>query len=191
LRGLFSGTYVIDNQSTPIGGPLRFEVDATYDAGGNVVDVKLTGVNSTKLTVQFEIKTIWEGSPEKVGSRVVYRIVRGETLVQEVTMLASSLTRNDQVLEAGQSSHTAALSALDVVGAALKDSAFSDAAARLLFPPPPPPSSDLLVRATLDWVLFHRRRTKTCATETVNVIASARRYQVFHLRAPTPSLRLR
>ena len=77
LRGLFSGTYVIDNQSTPIGGPLRFEVDATYDAGGNVVDVKLTGVNSTKLTVQFEIKTIWEGSPEKVGSRVVYRIVRG------------------------------------------------------------------------------------------------------------------
>jgi hypothetical protein len=184
VRGAFSGTYVIDNQTAPVGGPLRFEIEATYDVNADTVHVKLTGLNSSKLTIQFEVKTAWQGDPQKVLSHVVYRVLRGDTMSQEVSLLGSSLTRNDEVLQAGQASHTAALSALDVIAAALKDSAFADMAAGLLFPPPPPPSSDLVVRATLDWVLFHRRRTKTCATETVNVVASARRYQVFHLRAP-------
>jgi hypothetical protein len=182
VRGFFLGTYVIDEQSSHNGGPLRFDVVATYDVNGNAVDIKIS--TASKNTVTFGVRIGWQGDPQNVRITVSYIFPPGEVTVPDVTIVNTLLTRNDQVLEAGQASHTAALSALDVIGAALKDDSFSDSASRLLFPPPPPPSSDLLVRATLDWVLFHRRRTKTCATETLTAIASTRRYQVFHLRVP-------
>lgn len=56
-------------------------------------------------------------------------------------------------------------STLQFVATALGDINFADAKACLLFPPPPPPTDDIVVRGTLDWVLFHRRRDKLCQAE--------------------------
>jgi hypothetical protein len=80
--------------------------------------------------------------------------------------------------------HTVSLSAIEVVGAALADTGFAAEAAHLLFPPPPPATDELIVRGTLDWVLFHRRRNKQCADLVEKpALAPVRRYQVYQVEA--------
>jgi hypothetical protein len=87
---------------------------------------------------------------------------------------------NAGVLVPGHELHSIAWSAIDIIAAAFADTGFVDAARRALFPPPPKPHSDLVVRATRDWVLFHRRRDITCDVEAeAPVVAPPRRYAVF------------
>src|SRR5256714_3464597 len=60
--------------------------------------------------------------------------------------------------------------------------AFVDTASAQLFPPPDAPPAELIVRGTRDWVLFHRRRTKSCKAEPpAQPPAPNRRYQVYHV----------
>jgi uncharacterized repeat protein (TIGR01451 family) len=99
-----------------------------------------------------------------------------------LTLADADLRENADVLSDKDSRHIQALAALEVIGKVLNDSNFADAKARLLFPAPPKPTDELLVRATRDWVLFHRRRTRRCSQEIcVAPVAPARQYQVYHL----------
>ena len=43
----------------------------------------------------------------------------------------------------------------------------------------------LTVRATLDWVLFHRRRDRRCGAAPTEPVLEQRRYQIHHLHAKT------
>jgi uncharacterized repeat protein (TIGR01451 family) len=98
------------------------------------------------------------------------------------TLVNADLKENPDVLSDKDDRHVQALAALEVIGKVLNDANFADAKARLLFPPPPKATDELLVRATMDWVLFHRRRTKRCSQEIcVPPTAPARQYQVYHL----------
>ncbi len=166
---------------TPSMQSLRFSATVTHDTVARTFEIRLV-TDPPNLTLRFVSE--WQGDPLKARTRILYRVVLGDQ-VREIVILDSQLTRNDDVLKAGNPAHTASLSAVQVVGAALGDPGFADAAARLLFPPPPPATGELQVRATADWVLFHRRRDKVCGEEKVVTAVAARRYQVYHLLAPS------
>jgi hypothetical protein len=126
----------------------------------------------------FLIEASWTLAPISVT-------VRASSVFRERTLeiLEAEAVENADVLVPGNSLHTLALSAIEVIGAGLGDPSFRDAAINDLFPAPPPPTKDLLVRATMDWVLFHRRRDITCGIETEHpVVAPPRRYALFQRR---------
>jgi hypothetical protein len=82
-----------------------------------------------------------------------------------VQLAEAVLKENEDVLSATNTNHIQALRGLQFVAKTLSDPNFADAKARLLFPPPPKPADELLVRGTMDWVLFHRRRNKQCQVD--------------------------
>jgi hypothetical protein len=129
----------------------------------------------------------WDGKPLLVNAKLLYRLADQEfsrRINQELSLGEAILRENPDVLRPGNTAHTTALAALEIIAAALNDPGFSDVAARQLFPPPRPAAEELLVKGTLDWVLFHRRRTKQCAEAKEPVVfAPARRYQLYHLLA--------
>lgn len=88
---------------------------------------------------------------------------------------------NADVARADHPAHEAAIAALQRLGAALAEPGFADPRARRLFPPPAPAAAELVVFATRDWVLFHRRRNKVCGVEVPPVQVAARRYRLFHV----------
>jgi hypothetical protein len=131
--------------------------------------------------VVLRFVTSWDSGPLRIKALLQYQ--KGK---ETIGLGEASLKENPDVLVAGNATHTVALSALEVIGAALGDSTFADLAGRLLFPPPLPPAEELLVRGTLDWVLFHRRRIKQCgAAKQLPPPAPPRRYQVYHLLVPS------
>ena len=191
VKGNLSAMYSVETVSggapaPPNRGNTQLAVEAVVDG-----DAGLSQISLLHPKAEFRIATKSQGDPRQVRTRVTSRAIKDGRPGEEVLIFESMLTSNEKVLEAGNSSHTAALAALEIMGAGLGDSHFADASARLLFPPPPPTTQDLLVQATLDWVLYHRRRMKTCAEEKVRVGSAARRYQVYHVRvANTEAARL-
>jgi hypothetical protein len=81
----------------------------------------------------------------------------------------------------GHPAHAASLAGLGLIGYRLGDPSFADVRSRRLFPPVKPGSQDLVVRARLPWVLFHRRRDKTCATIGAEPQVQARRFRLYHI----------
>jgi len=89
-------------------------------------------------------------------------------------------TVNAAVREPNHPAHESAIRALRSIGLAIGSTKFADLAAVRLFPAPAP-SSDLTVLATLDWVLFHRRRDKMCQHEVPIVPIETRHYALYHV----------
>lgn len=84
-----------------------------------------------------------------------------------------------EVLEPTHPAHESAIRAVRTIGSALGSPAFADLAAKRLFPAPTQTSSGLNVLATLDWVLFHRRREKQCALATPAPQVQTRSYALY------------
>lgn len=108
-------------------------------------------------------------------------IVLGEAS-KETPLLEVRLARDGAVLLPGNVRHEAALTAISDIAEATDSPEFAESAASLLFPPPVAPKPALEIRATLPWVLFHRRRTKTCESmppETPPV--PARSYRLYNV----------
>lgn len=84
-------------------------------------------------------------------------------------------------LQAGHTAHAASLTALAAIGLGLDDASFADTRARLLFPPVKAGPKELILRARLPWVLFHRRRDKICATDVPEGQVVARKFRLFHI----------
>jgi hypothetical protein len=59
---------------------------------------------------------------------------------------------------------------------------FADIAALRLCPAPQPAPRELNVFATMDWVLFHRRRDKTCQVDKPALPLAVRRYALYHIQ---------
>jgi hypothetical protein len=144
------------------------------------IEIVLTHVvRRTTWTIQAS----WSGRPLQVQVEVAYAFGAAP-----VPLAAGNLTDNPAVLLAGNPVHALALAALDIVGAALADPGFTEATQRILFPPPPAPSEETSVRATLDWVLFHRRRDIDCGAREARLLpAPPRRYQLYHLGVTAPA----
>lgn len=95
--------------------------------------------------------------------------------------LARQLLR-PEVIDPTHPAHASAIGAIHRIGTALGSARFSDLAARRLFPAPTAPTTDLGILATLDWVLFHRRREKQCRVERPAPRVQTRTYLLYRAR---------
>lgn len=181
IGGTFSGT---SKTRQVVGGGAPSDEASGHDLNVNLQLGAPSGQPAT-MTLKlgrpggaFLIEATWTLAPISVT-------VHGSSVFRKRSLgiLEAEAVENADVLVPGNSLHSLALSAIEVIGAGLGDPSFRDAAINDLFPPPPPPTSDLLVRATMDWVLFHRRRDITCGIETEHpVVAPPRRYALFGRR---------
>jgi hypothetical protein len=205
MAGHFSGTYVVqtvfDGTASAAHAP-TFEVDVALTRGSagdaGTLRVVLGGPQSS-LSMLADIG--WGGLPTEatltlsIGPAtqqvvatpgqplMAMMLIRRPDLVE---LVSAHLVDSADALTEGSALRTLSSSALELIGEEMTranqgGSAFVDAALQQLFPPPPPPVDDLTVQGTLDWVLFHRRRTKRCATPAAAPVPSPeRRYQVYH-----------
>lgn len=140
--------------------------------------------------VQLIAERIWTSASQSTV-RLLVRVQTPEAAFTHVSsnfsttqhvLLECRLTEDDSVLRAGNSWHGYSLQALDSVEKITGEKGFSESAQQQLFPPPRPVAEELRVLARRDWVLFHRRREKTCAVEVApEAVAVVRRYRVYHV----------
>jgi hypothetical protein len=94
----------------------------------------------------------------------------------------AEIKRDDGIFDATNVSHQRAAAALTAVNGVLAKANRPAVDPALLFPPANTPGAPAALRPTRDWVLFHRRRTKTCvATPKTAPPPALTRYAVFHL----------
>jgi len=177
----------------------------------------VAGVRTMRITIDqggrsfgFAIDAQWGGSPMTATAAVRASTTRitdtgglqpsivlqpaAATLVASAPIASASLREDRTVLAVEHALHARAVTAIEMIGASFTargrdGDAFADAAQAALFPPAPAPLRDLIVRATRDWVLFHRRRERECATVTeAPPSAPPRRYRVFHVPLKTREL---
>jgi len=194
-RGQLSGlmhltTTVGESTVADNSGPITADVEITLtgdDASGSLA---MRLIDSGRHRFGYQLDASWSGTPTAARVRLAGGLVR-EGLFEAVagnpppTVVSAQLTRSENALEVGSALRTLSTTAIDALGRELGEggSGFSDAATRTLFPPPPPPTEELTVRGTLDWVLFHRRRTKECAVAVERPAPpAAAKYQVYHYR---------
>jgi len=108
-----------------------------------------------------------------------------QTVAQGVTLdLGARLLRNEGILKPGHALRAASETAIDVLATRESAPNFSVQARAELFGQPAAPVTDALsVRATLDWVLFQRRRTRQCGAAPAAAVLEPRRYELHHLKA--------
>ena len=185
LKGFVHGGSAHTRAIIDGGAPVDYQ-----DSGDIAVSCQLEDTGKQqKLTVRvrhgklnsFRIDVSWGGAPLQAHVEVTYDRI-GE--FADTTLVRGTLLRNDAVLTPGHPRHALALSAVGVTGALLKRPEFSGRATSLLFPPAPPPPSEIRIRATRDWVMFHRRRLKNCAVAEAVAPAPARRYQLWQVAVP-------
>lgn len=147
------------------GGP-RKSIFVDFD-----VTVELSGQSRINILLDhaqtdIALSAKWDKQPLEVEASIVQkRATNVAVALLDLPLLEALLKENEDVLLPTNASHVQALRALQVVAKTLTDPNFADAKARLLFPPPPKPVDEVLVRGTMDWVLFHRRRNKQCQVD--------------------------
>ncbi len=97
--------------------------------------------------------------------------------------LAARLLRNDAVLTLGNPLRAASETAIDVIATRESAPNFATTARSDLFGQRAPQKDSLSIRATLDWVLFHRRRDKQCGVAPTEPVLQQRRYELHHFKA--------
>ena len=183
VKGIFDGTLTdIDDEGDESNYHPALEVTAILDEPENKAPSLRVTLLNKPINVAVEILASWSGSPRKVtfsltqvGSQA--DVFGGQT---RETMFDAVFTQNEDVLLLANPRHVSALKALDTLGAAMSDAQFAPKSAAVLFPPLPPAADDLQIRPVLDWVLFHRRRSKRCQVEIVAPAVQTRRYQFWH-----------
>jgi PAS domain-containing protein len=172
-RGLqFSVPVLIAAQPTPAGAQLRVEIDFSsllFDGRG------IIGLE--RLAVQ--VLTGASGAPDGQQVQVQVALAAEGTALE----LAARLQRNDKVLTLGNPLRTASEAAIDVLATRESAPAFATQARADLFGARPAQADALVVRATRDWVLFHRRRNKQCGAATAAAVAESRRYELHQVHA--------
>ena len=122
--------------------------------------ITLTDDSKVEIVISYKgndlkLSASWDKQPMEI---------RAEISAQEFIIANAELQENADVSEASHVAHIRALDALDIVARALADPTFAAAKARSLFPLPQAPIDEITVRGTADWVLFHGRRDKQCAS---------------------------
>lgn len=119
---------------------------------------ELTGTPTVALTLTLQ----WSpDAPHQVTADLSAIATTPMSPQQLVTEIRAQFDPNPAVLEPRSSPHTAAIAVIDALARAHEDRTFRPDALALLFPPRP---SQPELHAPLDWVLFHRRRSKQCLT---------------------------
>jgi hypothetical protein len=149
-----------------------------------------------RLDAQHDVRIVGVASTAEAGQppTVKVDVLHGAHNAADThTSVASAGLREDAgIADPANVAHALSRSALELLGVGLQDPAFASDASHLLFPPDAPPADGAAsVRGVRDWVLFHRRRTITCAGATVTAppapVAPAR-FEVYALASPDTSL---
>lgn len=190
--------------SAPLDIPVDLELRPVLGGGSELVATLYVPNDAGLLAVS--VATSWRGSPVLAQSvaamdllatvNEMLKTATGDKREQLLAMkkmieegrfpatmpvLAATARENPAVADAGNAYHGDAVRALKALGRVLEDPGFREGAERLLFPPPPRQSGTARVRATRDWVLFHRRRRSSCdCCPGAAVAAPPRRYRVYH-----------
>ncbi len=159
---------VLMRQRSLTGGVLTIKVQMTS---------AMTDLKGLLGAANLGIKADWQNDP--AAARIT-AIIGGPQ--QSRFGIISSLIGNDDVLKPGHWLRTASETAIEVLATREGSVDFAANAQADLFGVRPAEGESLVVRATRDWVLFHRRRSKTCGIDRPIEQVVARRYQVFHAR---------
>jgi hypothetical protein len=110
---------------------------------------------------------------------------------EAVTIASLDMDEDPQALEVGTPSRTLGESVISVLAAELsppdRDPAFAAQASERLFGGVGQPGTKR-IKATTDWVMFHRRRTITCADAVVDRPVRTRTYRLFHRKVDDTDL---
>ncbi|HEX5703551.1 MAG TPA: DUF11 domain-containing protein [Pyrinomonadaceae bacterium] len=155
----FRGT-VLGNAQTISNGLVDFDVVAEL-RNKSAITVRIDGQKDFIFTAD------WGQEPLQVSAEFAGLLLKGNTRTGGKTFASANLKEDADVLSDQDKRHVQAVAALELIAKILNDPDFADAKRRLLFPPPPKPVEELLVRGTMDWVLFHRRRTRRCEPDVV------------------------
>jgi hypothetical protein len=167
-RGLqFSVPVIISSEPTDTGRATRVEVDFSGLLFDNRGFLGLERLGLQLLTA------------EQNGRAEVRIAISAEGVDLD---LAASLLRNDAVLRLGHPLRAASEAAIAVIATRESAANFATQAQADLFGQRPPQQDALSVRATLDWVLFHRRRNKQCGAAPSAPVLEQRRYELQHLK---------
>ena len=179
LLSLTGRVRVSGSREEQVGERIRLRTEIEYASRGSTPSVRVT----------------FSKPDEKVGDRAVFQAVWGDNpLTIDVTgtyvavdakpfpFLIAKLGESPDALRVGSALYNMSISALDLLAAALDEPLFRETGKQLLFPPVALPSEETTVRATRDWVLFHRRRDKNCGVpaEAPPSLPPAR-YRVWHV----------
>lgn len=188
MTGHLAGTFVtqaFNDTATDISDGQPFDLEVTLlRTGSDSSGAVRAEFGKRNTPSSFVADLAWGGAPLELTLTVAAFFVR-----QYIDILRARALASATALAEGGALRRLSTVALDLIGnrltrATQNGAAFVDASARLLFPPPPPRLDDLTVRGTLDWVLFHRRRTKQCAAAPVEPLPSPpRRYQLLAYHA--------
>jgi len=202
FRGELSGPFTVETPkpsflvSGTLAANFSFEGVVFQPKTGNqnfAVSVRQPTAASIEITLeaQGKIKFVFNGdwsSPAQVKTDIRTTITpQGGSVPRFEMDLPLALTKDANIFSVTNTNHAMATAALKIVGLALNQNGFVAEKTQLLFPPPAADQAAQAVRATRDWVLFHRRRTKQC-----EAVAATRTYQVyeaivpFGLKAPVP-----
>jgi hypothetical protein len=191
----------------PLRVDYRVDLELRPAAGGSTVLESTVYVGAGREVAAVTLTTSWHGAPvlaKSVASLDLLRTARErlrtatgeerEQLQDTIRRMEAGETRslfpvlgadareNPGVADASNPFHADAVRALKAIARVRDDAGFREASERLLFPPPPRQSGAARVRATRDWVLFHRRRRSSCdCCPGAAVTAPPRRYRVYHL----------
>ncbi len=102
---------------------------------------------------------------------------------EDPVLLMAGLKRNNAAILPGSAPRAASETAIQVLGAREGGASFVADAEDDLFGRTPAKDDPLVIRATRDWVMFHRRRDKQCRQDALPVETGVRRYQLYHLLA--------
>jgi hypothetical protein len=125
------------------------------------------------VTVDYSVKVEWDDAANGEGPQASLSLALTDEQGAEVPgvfpdpLVSLALEESAEVFKVENPNHAFAVSAIDQVDTAIAtaEPPFSpEEAKRRLFTTPAVSPGDIAVRATRDWVLFHRRRTKDCAT---------------------------
>jgi hypothetical protein len=102
--------------------------------------------------------------------------------------LAARLQHDDGALKLGSPLRAASETAIEVIATRETAANFAVQARSDLFGQRPVQADALTVRAKLDWVLFHRRRSKQCGAAPAAAVLEERRYEIYHLKAKSDEM---
>ena len=185
IRATVEGTVKID---APVSGKSEGDFSIKgfkFPDDTGKVDFKLTAKQPTATSIEIaftseKVKFLIEGNwsnPDQLSTNIKTAIAATEKSLFEFSFPAS-LSKDQSILSATNNNHLLAVKGLEIDAAGLGEQGFVVAKSNQLFPAAAPASQGQQIRATRDWVLFHRRRTKKCTTEAV----ATRSYRVYQLK---------
>ncbi|MBV9108686.1 MAG: hypothetical protein JO306_04735, partial [Gemmatimonadetes bacterium] len=213
LTGRAEGTAIITSPGSPGSArfltiPVEMALTATTQGGGSFT-LKFRGPDEERLTLTAgwgprpvlataKVEVDWietilqrlladattDADKEAIRRRIE-ALKKEHPDYEQVQLAAARLRENAGVAQPGNPYHDRAVQGLAALEQLLARPGFRAAAEAKLFPAPKVVDEQPKILATRDWVLFHRRRRSSCDCQCHPAPGvAARRYRVYHVRAP-------